>query len=92
MEWHAPRDTDHWAYAAPIGRRGLTNARREQRTEAAEAREADFHADVRHRVLAGREQMPGEIEPGCLAEVVRRGAEHCLELADQNPSCLRSTH
>lgn len=83
MEWPTPRHTDHWTHAATVGGRGLTDARREQRAEAAEAREADLHADVRHRVLAGREQVPGKIEARRQTELVRRDTEQRLELTDE---------
>lgn len=83
MEWPTPRHTDHWAHAAAIGGRGLSDTRGEQRAEAAETREAHFHADLGHRVLAGGEEALREVEARSLAELVWRDTEHRFELANQ---------
>jgi hypothetical protein len=55
----------------------------EERTEAAEAREADFHADIGHRVIASGEQLLRELDARGDAELMRRDAEDRLELADE---------
>jgi hypothetical protein len=55
----------------------------EERTEAAEAREADFHADIGHRVIASGEQLLRELDARGDAELMRRDAEDGLELADE---------
>src|SRR4030095_9486889 len=56
---------------------------REQRAEAAEAREAYFHADVGDRVLAAREQLLRELDAGADSKLVRRFPEYRLELTDE---------
>ena len=61
----------------------LAHSAREEDAEAAQAREADFHADLGDRVLARREQMPGELESRCLSKLMRRLAEHRLELPNE---------
>jgi hypothetical protein len=34
-------------------------------------------------MLPGCQELPGELEPGCLPELMRRGAEDGLELPDE---------
>ena len=60
--WDDARDHDHRAHASPVRGRRFADSPRKQDTEAPEAREADFHADVRHRMLASREQTPGKLD------------------------------
>ena len=60
--WDDARHDDHRAHASPVRGRRFTDSPREQDAEAAEARKANLHADVRHRVLASREQAHSELD------------------------------
>jgi hypothetical protein len=56
---------------------------REERAEAAQTREADLHACVGYGVLAAGKQRLRELDARRDAELMRRDAEHCLELTDE---------
>ena len=77
--WH----DDHWPHSAPTGRRRFTHASRKQRAEASKTREPYLHTDVSHRMLAQGQQMPGELDPRRLTELMWRGAEDGFELPDE---------
>ena len=67
-------------HSAAIRRRRLPDTVGEQSAEASHAGEADFHTDVRHRVLPGSEKMLGGIEPRLNPILMRRHTEHRFEL------------
>ena len=55
----------------------------EQIAEASEARKTNFHADIRHRLIAGHEQASCALEPALHPVLMWRRTEHCLELPDE---------
>jgi hypothetical protein len=69
--------------AASVFRWRLADALREEFAEAAEAREANLHADVGDRVLAAGQERFRELDPRGDAELMRRDAEHGFELTDE---------
>jgi hypothetical protein len=76
---HRAADAHQRTDASPIDRRRNADAAGEEEAEAAEAGEADFHADVGDREVADGQQLPRPIQPCADAELVRRLAEHGVE-------------
>ena len=77
------RHCDEWSHPTLIGRWRFAHSAREEDAEAAQAREADFHADLGDRALSRREQMFGELESRRLSKLMRRQAEYRLELPNE---------
>src|SRR5262249_4026926 len=73
----------HGADAAAVGGGGRSYPAREQARKAADAGEADLHADVGDRSLAEREQALGLGQPRVDADLMRRRPEDGVELADE---------
>ena len=61
----------------------LAHSTLEQIAEAAKARKADFHTDLRDGPIAGREQPPCVLEAALHAVLMGRRTEHRLELPDE---------
>ena len=77
--WHH----DHRPHASSRRGRRLADAPGKQDAEAPEAREADAHAHVSHRMLPRREQPPGEFDARGLAELMRGLTEDRFKLSNQ---------
>jgi hypothetical protein len=77
------RHCNEWSHPALICRWRFAHAAREEDAEAAQAGEADLHADLSDRALSSREQMFRELESRRLSKLMRRGAEYRPELPNE---------
>src|SRR5215470_2283402 len=66
-----------------VDRRAHPDAALKQIAAAADAREPDLHTDIGDRTPFESQQMPGALDPGVNAELVRRLAEHRAKLPNE---------
>ena len=71
------------ANAASIRRRRLSHPPREEGAETPQARKADFHTDICHRIGPGGKEVLCGVQADLDAKLVWRDAEDGLELADE---------
>jgi hypothetical protein len=83
LRWKYPGNLHARANLPPVDRRRTAHPASKQVAETPEARTANLHAHVGDGVVAQRQQILGSVEARVDTKLVRRLAEHSLELTDE---------